>query len=66
MERKLNFLDYLRVDMRRAICSWKFLVGIIGVSIVMYIASMEGIASDTNVVYVVWLIVYGMLLLRRF
>lgn len=61
MERKLNFLDYLRVDMRRAICSWKFLMGVAGVSMVMYIASLEGIASDTSVVYVVWLIVYGML-----
>lgn len=61
MGRKVKVLDYLKIDLLRAMVSWKFLVGVLGVSLVMYIASLEGIASDTNVTYVVWLIVYGML-----
>ncbi len=61
MGRKVRVIDYLKVDLLRAFVSWKFLIGVLGVAFVMYIASMEGIASDTNVTYVVWLIVYGML-----
>ena len=61
MGRKVKVLNYLKVDLIRAMWSWKFLIGILGVCLVMYIASLEGIASDTNVTYVVWLIVYGML-----
>lgn len=61
MEKKVTVFNYLKVDLIRAMWSWKFLTGILGVCLVMYIASLEGIASDTNVTYVVWLIVYGML-----
>lgn len=61
MGRKVRFFDYLRVDLIRAMYSWKFVIGILGVCLVMYVASLEGIASDTNVTYVVWIIVYGML-----
>ena len=61
MGRKVKVFNYLKVDLIRAMWSWKFLIGILGVCLVMYIASLEGIASDTNVTYVVWLIVYGML-----
>ena len=60
MGRKINFFSYLRVDCVRVFSSWRFLVGIIGVCAVMYLASYEGIDTSTNVVYVVWLIVYGM------
>lgn len=59
MGRKINFFSYLRVDCVRVFSSWRFLVGIIGVCAVMYLASYEGIDTSTNVVYVVWLIVYG-------
>lgn len=61
MERKVTVFDYLRIDLSRALRSWKFPTGILGICFVMYVASLEGIASDTNVIYVVWLIVYGML-----
>ena len=47
MERKLNFW-IIWVDMRRAICSG-VLVGVAGVSMVMYIASLEGIAQRNTV-----------------
>ncbi|MDY5026087.1 MAG: hypothetical protein SPF19_06130 [Oliverpabstia sp.] len=60
MGRKVTLLNYLRVDLYRAVISWRFLAGIIGVAFTMYLASLEGIASDTNVTYMVWLIVYGM------
>lgn len=61
MGRKVKVLDYLKIDLLRAMVSWKFLVGVLGVSLVMYIASLEGIASDTNVTYVVWLIVLSLI-----
>lgn len=61
MGRKVNFLNYFKVDLFRAFSSWRFLVGVFGVVLAMYIASLEGIASDTNVIYVVWIVVYGML-----
>lgn len=61
MGKKVKVFDYLKIDLLRAMGSWRFLVGVLGVTFVMYIASLEGIASDTNVTYVVWLIVYGML-----
>lgn len=60
MGRKVNLWNYLRVDLYRSIISWRFLAGIAGVAFTMYLASLEGIASDTSVTYMVWLIVYGM------
>lgn len=66
MGRKVKMLDYLKVDLLRAMWSWRFLTGILGVCLVMYIASLEGIASDMNVTYVVFLIVYGMLFMISF
>ena len=60
MGRKVTLWNYLRVDFYRSIVSWRFLAGILGIAFTMYFASLEGIASDTNVTYMVWLIVYGM------
>lgn len=60
MGRKVTLWNYLRVDLYRSIISWRFLAGILGITFTMYFASLEGIASDTNVTYMVWLIVYGM------
>ena len=60
MGRKITLWNYLRVDLYRSIVSWRFLAGILGIAFTMYFASLEGIASDTNVTYMVWLIVYGM------
>ena len=60
MGREVALWNYLRADLYRAVVSWRFLTGALGVTLTMYLASMEGIAGDTNVTYVVWLIVYGM------
>lgn len=60
MGRKVTLWNYLRVDLYRSVVSWRFLAGILGIAFTMYFASLEGIASDTNVTYMVWLIVYGM------
>ena len=60
MGRRVTLWNYLRVDLYRSVVSWRFLAGILGIAFTMYFASLEGIASDTNVTYMVWLIVYGM------
>lgn len=36
MGRKVTLLNYLRVDLYRAVISWRFLAGIIGVAFTMY------------------------------
>ena len=60
MGRKVTLWDYLRVDLPRAFLSWRFPAGAAGVALTMYVASLEGIAGDISVTYMVWLIVYGM------
>ena len=49
MGRRVTLWNYLRVDLYRSVVSWRFLAGILGIAFTMYFASLEGIASDTNV-----------------
>lgn len=55
-----RILRYLAMDFFRFIFSWRWIVGILGVVGTLLIAALEGIALNTNVLYVFSIVLYGM------
>lgn len=51
---------YLKMDAYRAIGSYKFVIGILGVAGVMLAALLDGIGFELDVLYVFSLVLYGM------
>lgn len=51
---------YLKADFKRSICSIKFLLSVILTIGVLLLATQEGIALDTDVLYVFSIVMYGM------
>lgn len=56
--RKLK--GYFLADVKRAFVSSKFLMAIVLMIIILFFATLEGIALDTNVLYVFSIVMYGM------
>lgn len=56
--RKLK--GYFLADVKRAFVSLKFLMAIVLMIIILFFAMLEGIALDTNVLYVFSIVMYGM------
>jgi len=51
---------YLKADLKRAACSIKFIRSVLLTTGVLLLATQEGIALDTDVLYVFSLVMYGM------
>ncbi len=51
---------YLKADLKRAACSIKFILSVLLTTGVLLLATQEGIALDTDVLYVFSLVMYGL------
>ncbi len=51
---------YLKADFKRSICSIKFILSVVLIICVLLFATQEGIALDTDVLYVFSIVMYGM------
>lgn len=51
---------YIKMDLYRAIFSWRFLIGILGVVFVMFLAILESQQLESGILYIYALVVYGL------
>lgn len=64
--KKITILSYIKMDLYRSIFTWRFFAGILGVFLVMIIATFEDINLDSSVVYIFYLVTYGMIFLMTY
>lgn len=54
-----HFLKYIQVDLRRAICSWRFIIGIVGIFLCMCLGMHVDSGYNISVLYVFDAVTYG-------
>jgi len=55
-----KFCYYFKTDLKRSVCSMKLVISIALTMGVLLLSTLEGIALDTNVLYVFSIVMYGM------
>lgn len=57
---EIKLYNYIKIDLYRAFCSWRFVVGVLGVFFTLVIATFQSIKSYVSVIHIYYIIVYGM------